>query len=49
MELVAKRKREVGEGLREEVMRYMDGLEYQMSGNELWSQSTLRYIGVIAE
>jgi len=36
-------------GLREEVMRYMDGLEYQMSGNELWSQSTLRYIGVIAE
>ena len=28
---------------------YMKGLEYQMSGNEQWSQSTLRYVGVSAE
>ncbi|KAI1818683.1 Aristolochene synthase [Poronia punctata] len=28
------------------VMSYIKGLEYQMSGNELWSSSTLRYIGV---
>ncbi|KAI0396355.1 Aristolochene synthase in complex with 12,13-Difluorofarnesyl diphosphate [Xylariaceae sp. FL0594] len=27
------------------VMSYVKGLEYQMSGNELWSASTLRYIG----
>lgn len=27
---------------------YMRGLEYQMSGNEMWSQSTLRYNGVTA-
>ena len=25
---------------------YMKGLEYQMSGNELWSQSTKRYLEV---
>ena len=42
MEMVNARKREE----REEVRRYMDGLEYQMSGNELWSRNTLRYIGV---
>ncbi|KAI1176094.1 Aristolochene synthase from penicillium Roqueforti [Nemania sp. FL0916] len=28
------------------VLSYVKGLEYQMSGNELWSASTLRYIGV---
>lgn len=27
---------------------YMKGLEYQMSGNERWSQSTLRYNGLTA-
>lgn len=26
-----------------EVKRYMKGLEYQMSGNEIWSKTTLRY------
>ncbi|KAJ2998228.1 hypothetical protein NUW58_g389 [Xylaria curta] len=30
------------------IMSYIKGLEYQMSGNELWSASTLRYIGVNA-
>lgn len=49
-QLVAKRKT-AGGGLKcsKEVMRYIKGLEYQMSGNELWSQSTLRYIGVKVE
>lgn len=28
------------------VWDYVQGLEYQMSGNELWSQTTKRYIGV---
>ena len=28
---------------------YLKGLEYQMSGNEKWSESTLRYIGVHSE
>lgn len=28
---------------------YLKGLEYQMSGNEKWSESTLRYIGVQSE
>ena len=53
MEMVAAKKRRKGdaegEGVRREVERYMDGLEYQMSGNELWSRSTLRYIGVGGE
>jgi aristolochene synthase len=26
-----------------ELRLYMKGLEYQMSGNELWSMTTLRY------
>ncbi|KAI0407180.1 Aristolochene synthase from penicillium Roqueforti [Xylaria palmicola] len=30
-------------GCRDEVGAYMKGLEYQMSGNELWSKTTLRY------
>ncbi|KAI9168056.1 Aristolochene synthase [Paramyrothecium foliicola] len=30
-------------GCRDEVKDYMKGLEYQMSGNELWSKTTLRY------
>ncbi|KAI0550322.1 aristolochene synthase [Xylaria curta] len=31
---------------RDTVLNYLKGLEYQMSGNELWSSSTLRYLGV---
>lgn len=31
------------QGCRDEVKDYMKGLEYQMSGNELWSKTTLRY------
>ncbi|KAL5384423.1 carbonyl reductase (NADPH-dependent) ari1 [Paraphaeosphaeria minitans] len=31
------------EGYREEVLTYCKGLEYQMSGNELWSRETKRY------
>jgi aristolochene synthase len=27
-----------------ELRAYMKGLEYQMSGNELWSRTTLRYL-----
>jgi aristolochene synthase len=30
-------------GCSEAVSMYMKGLEYQMSGNELWSKTTLRY------
>ncbi|KAJ4349460.1 carbonyl reductase (NADPH-dependent) ari1 [Didymosphaeria variabile] len=30
-------------GLRDEVLTYCKGLEYQMSGNELWSSETKRY------
>jgi len=29
-----------------EVKKYMKGLEYQMSGNEKWSKTTKRYIGI---
>ncbi|KAB8229441.1 isoprenoid synthase domain-containing protein [Aspergillus alliaceus] len=32
-------------GCRPAVKLYMKGLEYQMSGNELWSRTTLRYVG----
>ncbi len=45
-ELVAKRKSAVGLGCSHDVSEYMQGLEYQMSGNELWSKSTKRYIEV---
>ncbi|PVH90808.1 Aristolochene synthase in complex with 12,13 Difluorofarnesyl diphosphate [Periconia macrospinosa] len=31
------------QGVREDVLTYCKGLEYQMSGNELWSSETLRY------
>ncbi|EAW12421.1 terpene synthase metal binding domain protein [Aspergillus clavatus NRRL 1] len=31
-------------GCRPAVKLYMKGLEYQMSGNELWSRTTLRYV-----
>ena len=48
-ELVVKKKNVAELGQSEEVTRYMDGLEYQMSGNELWSRSTMRYIGITAE
>ena len=34
------------EGCSDAMKAYMKGLEYQMSGNKLWSQTTLRYIGV---
>lgn len=34
------------EGCSDAVKAYMKGLEYQMSGNKLWSQTTLRYNGV---
>lgn len=33
-------------GCSDAVKAYMKGLEYQMSGNEEWSLSTLRYIGL---
>lgn len=32
-------------GYKEDIVTYCKGLEYQMSGNELWSRSTLRYVG----
>lgn len=31
------------EGSRPEVIRYCEGLGYQMSGNEMWSRCTMRY------
>ncbi|KAF4556513.1 Aristolochene synthase-like protein [Elsinoe fawcettii] len=37
------------EGCGEGVRRYLKGLEYQMSGNEEWSLSTLRYLDVEVE
>ena len=45
-QLEAKRKQESGKKVREEVMKYIKGVEYQMSGNEIWSKTTKRYIGV---
>lgn len=30
---------------REELLTYCKGLEYQMSGNEMWSKGTKRYVG----
>ena len=44
-ELVAKREAEPG-GCGENVKWYMNGLEYHMSGNELWSATTKRYSAV---
>lgn len=41
-ELVAKREAAPG-GCTEAVKAYINGLEYHMSGNELWSQTTKRY------
>lgn len=32
------------EGCSQAVKDYIKGLEYQMSGNELWSKTTLRYL-----
>lgn len=43
LELVAKLE-EAGHG--SNVLTYCKGLEFQMSGNELWSSGTLRYIGL---
>ena len=34
------------EGCSQAVEDYIKGLEYQMSGNELWSKTTLRYSNV---
>ena len=34
---------QLARNVRSEVEQYMKGLEYQMSGNELWSTTTLRY------
>ena len=31
------------QGWDEKVMRYVEGLEFHMSGNELWSKTTKRY------
>lgn len=33
-------------GCSEAVRDYMKGLEYQMSGNEQWSRTTLRYVNL---
>ena len=41
-ELVAKREAHP-DGCSETVSAYMEGLEYHMSGNELWSRTTKRY------
>lgn len=41
-ELVAERFKD-GAGNDEAAKEYMKGLEYQMSGNELWSKTTPRY------
>jgi aristolochene synthase len=43
LELVDKL-RKLGHGNR--VLIYCKGLEYQMSGNELWSSATKRYVGL---
>ena len=32
---------------RREVLIYCKGLEYQMSGNEMWSKGTKRYVGFV--
>jgi aristolochene synthase len=45
-EIVARKLLEVPVDSRETVKRFTKGLEYQMSGNELWSRTTLRYIGI---
>lgn len=42
-ELVAEMERA---GCSQAVREYMKGLEYQMSGNEQWSRTTLRYINL---
>lgn len=44
-ELVHKAEVEKLRGCRPAVLTYCKGLEYQMSGNELWSCSTKRYVG----
>lgn len=49
LKLVAKVEKEKQQQASPALRAYMKGLEYQMSGNEQWSQSTLRYIGVTAE
>lgn len=45
-ELVAERKSAAKLGCSHDLSEYMQGLEYQMSGNELWSKSTKRYLEV---
>lgn len=36
-------KEKLGSGCSQAVKDYLQGLEYQLSGNELWSLTTLRY------
>ncbi|KAF1993247.1 Aristolochene synthase in complex with 12,13 Difluorofarnesyl diphosphate [Amniculicola lignicola CBS 123094] len=45
-EIVARKLLDVSVESRETLKRFTKGLEYQMSGNELWSRTTLRYIGI---
>ena len=40
LQLVERRQNE-----RKELKTYCKGLEYQMSGNEMWSEGTKRYVG----
>ena len=47
--LVAKVEKEKEQQTTPALRAYMKGLEYQMSGNEQWSRSTLRYNGITAE
>ena len=37
------RKRKIEEGCGATAVQYMQGLENQMSGNEIWSLTTMRY------
>ncbi len=38
-----------GLSMKNDLRRYVEGLEYQMSGNELWSKTTHRYRSIKAE
>lgn len=41
--LVQRRQSDSGLGFSDSLARYIKGLEYQLSGNELWSRTTYRY------
>lgn len=49
MQMEAKWLNTIGEKQRPEVLKYIKGLEYLMSGNEMWSRTSSRYNGVSAE